>query len=85
MTRSHTERFRITWDKSVSQYKVSIPNYDGGEVVTAEAYDRMRSVLDELYSECIAAGHGSDRDFGWPGVMNAAKEALADESVTPIT
>lgn len=46
---SHTvseARFRITWDGS--DYRVSIPCYDGGEVVKAESYDRLRTALREL-------------------------------------
>lgn len=37
-----SERFTISYRDGA--YKVSVPNYDGGEVVTAEAYDRLREV-----------------------------------------
>ena len=43
-----TERFRITWNKTY--YSVSIPNYEGGEVVRAEAYDALKRSHDELIS-----------------------------------
>jgi hypothetical protein len=38
---SRDERFTIRWSTVVNEYKVSIPNYDGGEVVKAEEYDRI--------------------------------------------
>lgn len=37
-------RFRISWKDGA--YKVSIPDYDGGEVVRAEDYDRTREALE---------------------------------------
>ena len=39
-------RFRISWVNS--EYKVSIPNYQGGEVVRAEIADAWREALDRL-------------------------------------
>jgi hypothetical protein len=47
---STTERrFTIRWVRpsngGVGEYKVSIPNYDGGEVVEAEDYDRLETQL----------------------------------------
>lgn len=36
------KRFEITWDYNRTGYCVSIPGYEGGEVVTAEAYDALR-------------------------------------------
>lgn len=43
--RTDIERFRITWNGD--QYRVSIPDYEGGEVVTAEQYDKVVSYLKE--------------------------------------
>ena len=37
------KRFQITWKGHA--YRVSIPNYDGGEVVKAEHYDRETGQL----------------------------------------
>lgn len=42
---SSVERFTIRWVDGM--YRVSIPEYDGGEVVTAEAYDRLRQIAAE--------------------------------------
>lgn len=37
------QRFRITYRDN--EYRVSIPNYEGGEVVRAEHYDRQVNAL----------------------------------------
>lgn len=39
-------RFKVIWQPDHGAgYKVSIPNYDGGDVVRAEEYDRIVAVL----------------------------------------
>jgi hypothetical protein len=38
------ERFEILWKDGA--YKVSIPNFDGGEVVLARLYDELRAKLE---------------------------------------
>lgn len=37
------DRFKITWDKGA--YYVSVPNYQGGEVVPIQAVDRLLAAL----------------------------------------
>jgi hypothetical protein len=44
------ERFSIRWDAQQATYKVSIPNYEGGEVVKAEAHDELRAENERLYA-----------------------------------
>lgn len=39
-------RFRIDWQNS--EYKVTIPKYDGGEVVDAESYDKLLQEYQKL-------------------------------------
>lgn len=39
------DRFTIRWFDGM--YRVSIPEYEGGEVVKAEAYDRLRQIAAE--------------------------------------
>ena len=44
-------RFTIRWDAGAwpgGCYRVSLPEYDGGEVVTAEDYDRAVDALRDL-------------------------------------
>jgi hypothetical protein len=54
-------RFRINWHADGARYTVSIPNYDGGEVVSADVVDQLLVTIDEIdrqlsgiqyYSEC---------------------------------
>lgn len=37
-------RFRITYTQPFG-YRVDVPNYDGGEVVTADEHDRLRMAI----------------------------------------
>jgi hypothetical protein len=39
-----TARFRISWSGTNYGYVVSVPNFEGGEVVMASEYDRLRQV-----------------------------------------
>src|SRR5688500_11229288 len=39
---SSNERFAVRWDGPRCAYRVSIPNWSGGEVVHASAYDALR-------------------------------------------
>jgi hypothetical protein len=55
------DRFKITW--MGDGYKVSIPNYAGGEVVPAEAYDRLAREHEELKAaDRMHAGVGKVRE-----------------------
>lgn len=38
-------RFTIWWSPELGEYRVSISNYHGGEVVEATEYDRLREAL----------------------------------------
>jgi hypothetical protein len=62
-------RFSITWREGA--YYVSVPEYDGGEVVTADEYDRLRAALEQI------ANANSGR-WGW-----IAHEALRGEENSP--
>ena len=35
------KRFSIRWDTSMGCYRVSVPSYEGGDVVPAEEYDAL--------------------------------------------
>jgi hypothetical protein len=56
----HT-RFTIQWRESVSAYRVSIPNYGGGEVVAAEDFDRAVEERDKLLCRALRALDGEGR------------------------
>jgi hypothetical protein len=70
------ERFTIRWEQYAGSsgggaYRVSIPNYDGGEVVAAEKYDAAIAALrvadDLLRQFSISAADHSElirREFG---------------------
>lgn len=76
-----TQRFRISYRDG--SYRVSIPNYEGGEVVRAEHYDkeigRLRQTL-----RTISGLYGATRQE--PSALNAslasasmlAREAIED-------
>jgi hypothetical protein len=90
VTSSHTERFRITWDDG--QYKVSVPRYDGGEVVDAASYDRQRAALVHAVSVIQQWHNGGLRgkdaselwDIYWRNApeMKQIRDALTDEEVS---
>jgi hypothetical protein len=47
------KRFKITWDNVNFKYKVSIPEYDGGEVVDANSYDTLVEYNQKLEKELV--------------------------------
>jgi hypothetical protein len=54
-------RFRISWDKGA--YYVSIPNYQGGEVVPASIADDLVKALEEalaVIQDCVGYSHSGD-------------------------
>lgn len=51
-----SDRFTLVWDKHSGQYKVNVPNFDAGEVVRAEAYDRLRAENERMQRVVEAAG-----------------------------
>ncbi len=56
------DRFKITWDKGA--YYVSVPNYQGGEVVPVQAVDRLLTALKpfvELADICDHFHHPDSR------------------------
>lgn len=52
---TRSDRFALVWDKHSGQYKVNVPDFDAGEVVRAEAYDRLQAEAERL-REIIANG-----------------------------
>jgi hypothetical protein len=55
------ERFSIRWDAQEATYKVSIPNYEGGYVVRADAYDDLRHAFKNFHRLlCERFGYGHD-------------------------
>jgi hypothetical protein len=54
-------RFRISWinDENYTGYKVSVPNYDGGEVVTIDEVKELERKLSELRETL------NDHDKAW--------------------
>lgn len=71
-------RFKITWNRGA--YYVSIPNYAGGEVVRAEAFDALVRALEEIQS----LEHAPTTDQGrWWGAKAIADAALAAAKVSP--
>ena len=74
-------RFRIAWRNG--EYKVSIPNYEGGEVVEASAYDSSQATIRELvealegYATCgdgCTCGDGWDHSSAKRAIQKATKE-----------
>lgn len=61
-------RFRITWDGVA--YRVSIPNYEGGEVITAEVTDAM---VDRAYAAFLPS---DDEDWLYTSVRRRMRRAL---------
>ena len=53
-------RFKIRWDAESCIYRVSIPNYDGGEVVKADFHDaeisRLRALAERQEKPPISVG-----------------------------
>lgn len=41
--------FTISWDKYARAYKVSVPNYEGGEVVKADDYAALEARLAAIH------------------------------------
>lgn len=48
-------RLNIAW--AYDGYKVSVPNWDGGEVVTADEADRWREALEEIAAGTMRPSH----------------------------
>lgn len=55
------ERFWIAW--SIGSYRVSIPNYQGGEVVDAKSFDDLVKAL-EAIKQATIVGRVCD-DVAW--------------------
>jgi hypothetical protein len=78
------ERFTIQWYGDLSCYKVSIPGFDGGEVILASTFDAHVAALKEAVR--VLRGqvrHGSDCDvvkpLAWTNECTCgASKALAD-------
>jgi enamine deaminase RidA (YjgF/YER057c/UK114 family) len=69
-------RFHITWRDG--RYFVSIPNYDGGEVVRADIADRMAAALEQIETVCLDnAGHNVRHDMALKFVCHVAKQSLS--------
>jgi hypothetical protein len=64
-------RFTIRWDDYANAYKVSIPNYEGGDVVTAEAYDELLGSIGGL----LSLFNYSDLEYS--SEVRRAREAIA--------
>lgn len=59
---SHVNRFSVSWDKGA--YYVSIPNYQGGEVVPGDVADKLLAALKpfaELADICDHFNHPDSR------------------------
>lgn len=53
------DRFHITWKGFHYGYRVSIPNYEGGEAVKAEPYDALREAVQaEIHRQCAHCRNG---------------------------
>jgi hypothetical protein len=52
-------RFRINWHADGARYTVSIPNYDGGEVVSADVVDQLLVTIDEIDRQLSGIQHYS--------------------------
>ena len=72
------ESFKISWDGS--QYKVNIPNYNGGEVVPIEVYNKLKNsqpkVEDNSWDEVEKIFYNPDQSIGTKIAMLKAKFTL---------
>ena len=68
------QRFRISTHDN-GYYCVSIPMYEGGEVVKAEGYDRVRQMLINV----IDANYGTD--FSATGISDGLPPDQANEII----
>jgi hypothetical protein len=71
--RSTPERFSIRW--TYEGYKVSVPNYDGGEVVPAGLFDRLRAEVEHLREAgdaVISAWDAMDGSYARRGALMGA-------------
>jgi hypothetical protein len=76
MTERTPTRFRISWDKGA--YYVSIPNYQGGEVVPASIADDLVKALEAMLVDPPATLDEPDTDAEVIIKMRAiARDALA--------
>lgn len=61
-------RFEITWHGdgcgNFAGYKVSIPEFDGGEVVTADEYDRIHAALVEAHRQLSLHDYKGPKQIG---------------------
>lgn len=72
------ERFTLRWDGVMGCYRVSEPNIEGPvEVVTAEAYERVRNALEALVEASEQFFQPAEPHFGvapvWPRTVDARK------------
>lgn len=74
-------RFQIMWHGFHYGYRVSIPGYEGGEVVIAEAYDALREALLKFAVQTTESGpcwcSADPRVFGHGERCEAARAALS--------
>jgi hypothetical protein len=72
----HTpNRFRIIFNGE--EYRVSIPNYEGGEVVTAEIADQMLVALKSINEWILDTGHPIERRDLWNAKFLKAHDLAA--------
>jgi len=78
-------RFRISYRNGDATYRVSIPNYEGGEVVNAEAYDALaeqRAELLEVLGRLVKA-YDDDDIRALARICREARAATAKCGVKP--
>jgi hypothetical protein len=56
--KENPKRFNITWRENSASYGVSIPNFDGGEVVLASEYDKVAAALREAVGHLEYCSYG---------------------------
>lgn len=75
--------FKITWDRDMHMYRVSIPNYEGGEVVPLKCIAEPDAALVDITARHLATLMNI---HWWQSLRPSAKrilEALAQEMGKP--
>lgn len=86
-------RFTITWHANgcgnFAGYKVSIPQYDGGEVVTADSYDRLKRAGELMFKALTVSScdhsdprHPQNAACHWCQIKGTAMDVWDDALVT---
>jgi hypothetical protein len=71
------QRFTIYPPENMRDYRVSIPRYHGGEVVTAEAYDALAKSHRELYEAAKVAINYVEHSSWQTDVAEVVETSLA--------